>query len=438
MTAEIGILNPSAVALAADSAVTIGIHNGQKIYNSANKLFTLSKYHPVGIMIYGNAEIMMVPWETVIKVYRQTLGTDEFDTLEEYVASFITFLETSFFSENIQKQYLISVVSSYFQKMVGDVRQNVEELLREKSGVGDKETKDVLASIVTKHHDEWIAADRLPTLPNDFPNQFRDKFQGEIDKLITNIFDRLPLTKKLTKMLHGIAESIFSRNGFPITTSGVVIAGFGKAEIFPSLVELKVECVVDNVLKYLRVQQVSIGPESEGQLAAAVVPFAQSEMVDTFIGGIDPQLDEFATERISQIFQKYPQILTDAVISLVGDEIENKEEIRKNLLSNLSGASEQILNDYMNDIQYYRQKIHVEPIIKMAQFLPKDELAEMAEALVNLTSFKRRISMSAETVGGPIDVAVISKGDGFIWVKRKHYFKAELNRQFFDRYYLED
>ena len=67
--------------------------------------------------------------------------------------------------------------------------------------------------------------------------------------------------------------------------------------------------------------------------------------------------------------------------------------------------------------------------------LPKDELAAMAESLVNLTVFKRKVSKTVETVGGPIDVAVISKGDGFIWVKRKHYFEAELNQHFFANYY---
>ena len=35
----------------------------------------------------------------------------------------------------------------------------------------------------------------------------------------------------------------------------------------------------------------------------------------------------------------------------------------------------------------------------------------------------------------PIDVAVISKGDGFIWIKRKHYFNPALNHQFFANYY---
>lgn len=42
-----------------------------------------------------------------------------------------------------------------------------------------------------------------------------------------------------------------------------------------------------------------------------------------------------------------------------------------------------------------------------------------------------------ETVADPIDVAVISKGDGFVWIKRKHYFERELNQHFFANYYTE-
>jgi hypothetical protein len=71
----------------------------------------------------------------------------------------------------------------------------------------------------------------------------------------------------------------------------------------------------------------------------------------------------------------------------------------------------------------------------MTRVLPKDELAAMAEALVNLTAFKRRMTDSLETVGGPIDVAVISKGDGLVWVKRKQYFPRELNHHFFTNYF---
>lgn len=59
----------------------------------------------------------------------------------------------------------------------------------------------------------------------------------------------------------------------------------------------------------------------------------------------------------------------------------------------------------------------------------------LAESLVSLTSIKRRVSTEPESVGGPIDVAVISKGDGFIWIKRKHYFRKELNPAFFANYF---
>ena len=69
----------------------------------------------------------------------------------------------------------------------------------------------------------------------------------------------------------------------------------------------------------------------------------------------------------------------------------------------------------------------------MVSSLPKDELGAMAESLVNLTKFKRRVSRQQETVGGPIDVAVITRGDGFVWVKRKHYFEPEMNPRFVAR-----
>jgi len=80
MTAEIAIMNRQGIALAADSAVTLG---SGKIYNSADKLYALSKYHPVGIMIYGSARFMGVAWETIIKCYRNNLKDKSFDKLSD-------------------------------------------------------------------------------------------------------------------------------------------------------------------------------------------------------------------------------------------------------------------------------------------------------------------------------------------------------------------
>lgn len=73
MTAEICILNRIGVALAADSAVTIG-PEAHKIWTSADKLFHLSHSAPIGLMVYNNANFLGVPWETIVKEYRKVLG----------------------------------------------------------------------------------------------------------------------------------------------------------------------------------------------------------------------------------------------------------------------------------------------------------------------------------------------------------------------------
>ncbi len=93
MTAVAGILNKQGVAIAADSAVTVNGPNHRKVYNSANKIFTLSKYHPVGIAIYNSAQIMGIPWEILIKEYRKKLGDRSFEKLSDYKTDFFSWLE---------------------------------------------------------------------------------------------------------------------------------------------------------------------------------------------------------------------------------------------------------------------------------------------------------------------------------------------------------
>ena len=70
MTSELVILTPSAVALAADSAVTL---DNRKIYNGINKLFMLSNEPPIGIMTYNNTRFLNIPFETIIKEFRRNL-----------------------------------------------------------------------------------------------------------------------------------------------------------------------------------------------------------------------------------------------------------------------------------------------------------------------------------------------------------------------------
>jgi len=48
-----------------------------------------------------------------------------------------------------------------------------------------------------------------------------------------------------------------------------------------------------------------------------------------------------------------------------------------------------------------------------------DDLATAAEVSIDFVALKKRLSLGPQIVGGPVDVAVITKGDGFVWFKHK-------------------
>lgn len=62
-------------------------------------------------------------------------------------------------------------------------------------------------------------------------------------------------------------------------------------------------------------------------------------------------------------------------------------------------------------------------------------LASKLDAVVIVSLITGSVSIIG-TVGGPIDVAIISKCDGFIWLKRKHYFDRAYNPQYFYSHYM--
>lgn len=424
MTAEIAIMNKTAIALAADSAVTIV---GQKVYNTVNKLFTLSKYHPVGIMVYGNAELMGIPWESIIKIYRKRLGKQRFDNLNDYANHFIEFLDANpLFSDSIQSQFVFGNVANYFSLIKKEIDQAIVAI-SQKERITEKQIKKVVADVIEKHFNLWDALERLPHLPENHFNETLEKYGEEIQKAKKDVLEKLPLSKSNQDKLVHIAGCLFYKNRFPPGISGIVIAGFGETDIFPSLVGYEVELIVNNRLKYKTGQKINIGFDN----AASIVPFAQREMVDTFMQGIDPFYHNHLDGYLTGLFKKYPDHIVSAIV-----DINDKE--KKELTIKLQTVSDQLLEDFKKETEAYRTQKHIMPVINAVSALPKDELAAMAESLVNLTSFKRKITLEIETVGGPIDVAVISKGDGFVWIKRKHYFNAELNHHFRANYYIED
>ncbi len=428
MTTCVAILNRQGVALAADSAATVSSSELQtKIYNSANKLFTLSKYQPVGVMIYGSASLMGVPWETVIKVYREQLDGTSFATLEDYARHFVEFLQTPsyLFPQQHQDDYVVSTAYSYFYNIVTELESAIQAIIMEEGEFDESKLPEVLSSLLSKEHEDWQQEERLENFPESFTETFTARHKERIDTVADEMFQQIPLSENDLLKLTELVSFLFSRNRFRETLSGIVISGFGNADAFPALVEMHFECIVDGILKFKYGNNVEVNVQQD----ASIIPFAQGDMIATFVEGTDPNYLNVSRVMLSSIFAEFPLLLMDSL----GDSMD--EEQRSKLQTALKEVSENLFHLYMEKMQQYRLVQHIRPVINVVSVLPKDELASLAETLVNLTSVKRRVSFDAETVGGPVDVAVISKGDGFTWIKRKYYFRSQMNPMFFQNYF---
>jgi len=421
MTAEVAVLNKTAVALAADSAMTLG--DIGKIY-PANKLFELTKHHPVGVMIYNNAAFMGVPWETIVKMYRERIGPANKPTCKDYAKDLLDFIAKPPFGTDEQETVNLVQMASYsFAGLRESATRELDAMRSKKVRVSVQVKGRVIRKTVEARISELLAFDECDSMNDVNAGRIVFNNRKEIDGCIERQLSGFYISQRLKRLLYRVLSLTIKSAEPSGVHSGVVIAGFGKQEIFPTLIELTVEGKIGGVLKHNFRLEADIARRGT---SALIKPFAQSEMVHRFMSGVDPELHLYLLNSLGELLFQFGTGLLGA------HKIANKRNLRA-----LKVATSEQADKYFDHLEEFRHQNFVDPVMDIVNHLPKDELAGMAEALVNLTSLKRRVSRDEETVGGPIDSAVISKGDGFVWIKRKHYFDPAFNPGYFNRQLLE-
>lgn len=412
MTAIVAVLNKHAVAVAADSAVTMG--DTHKVVNSANKIFTLSKYHPVAVMTYNNAAFMGVPWDIIIKEYRKNLAKKSFGKLKDYVENFITFLSKRHFFCDEETQYDCLILQLDF---FVEICRN--ELSQQNGIAPEKQSETNLKEKFAKCKEGLENSERCPKFENYTYEEFKKHIYATVEKYPN---------KEKPNLSDELCEAFFyylsAKIEIPINT-GLVFVGYGEEEIYPSLYPLNVSLVVDNRLRYYcnKDQVVEI---SDHGCATSIIPFAQIDVTQTIVRGINPTFQDILNDVIGNTVSSTFRLIAERLAK------DSSTAAMAPVIQKIDSSS--LTNTAINLIQQEMFKRYTEPLLQTVIGLDKEDMANMAESFISLTSLVRRMQPGEETVGGPVDVAVISKGDGFVWINRKHYFKPELNATFFQNY----
>ena len=425
MTSEVVVMNSLGVALAADSAATVSNGERDKVFNTADKLFMLSKRHPVGVMVYAQAALLGIPWETIIKMFRRELGNKRFATLEEYGKSLIAYLDhnQSLFPDTLQDRFYLRLLEQMFE----DLARRVEDEIYERMVLGSEGSRlpgEIARTLILKERDTWSKESEASCLAVGCGSRLVGRFSGEISKLVVTAFGPFQVDADTIAGLYDIASFVVDKDRISRhALSGLIVAGFGDDEHFPVMQSIEVGQVFEGKLKCRFKETKRIDHDTP----SAVIPFADADMVNTFLHGMNPGFEVRMIKEMADLAVNLPEAMVDAVSDLNAAQ-------KKKWKREFKPESIKLIKTLMTKLNEHRDEKHLNPIYQAIANMPKDELGHAAARLVSLNWFQKRMSLSTETVGGPVDVAVISKGDGFIWIERKHYFQPELNRHFFDNY----
>ena len=419
MTAIVGVLNKQAVAVAADSAVTIG--SGRKIYNTANKIFTLSKRHPIGVAIYGNARFnSSIPWEIVIKMYRDQLGDTTKPTIKEYASGFFDYLENyknKYLSQDTLNKVLCRDVYSFWREII------LEQLPTDEDKGFNNDDYSAIKERLSKIYNENAAAPPVDRL-NAITKEVFLSAVNVILEVIAKQFEAAGCDYSADKdLIETVLYLVFIGRVFSDPSySGLAFFGYGDDEIYPSIYRVR---FYDCVISTLYWEDEAYAQVGEPPRDSYICPMAQQDEMSAYITGVNPYMEDAFFQTTDATFR----LLLESIAKLVGDE-------NNPLANNIRGIDiDGLMEDYKKSIDKVKQQKMISPLMKTVSTMGKEDLAELAENLIYQTSLKRHITPNLESVGGPVDVAVISKGDGFIWIKRKHYFNPALNQAFFDNYF---
>lgn len=421
MTAIVGTINRRGVAFAADSAATHTVSSKHKITNHANKIFELSRHHPVGVCICGNLDFLGMPWEDIFKLFRHKIGDTSCPNLKDYPSLFFEFVKNHIVShlEGAQTANLGVIVNGFLTELIDIASKEIEKDGKEKT---ESNLFDAMQIKLEYFDKQYSSAEKCVEFENYSFEDFTNYAVGIIKEVLKE-----PLESKLCPddFLQNFSKALYkiiiSTVHVYLVNTELIFWGYGEDDLFPSYYSFVISSAFDGRIKYTNKSTYVVSNIDN----ACVEPFAQTDVANTVIRGVDDEL----RKKFYESYHASIMVLRDEIISQL--ESAGAPDALKKALYDIDMDSYSKL--YVQGMDQYIQNNYIAKLVNTVSYLSKEDLADMAESLVRMTYLKRRITSEEESVGGPVDVAVITKGDGFVWLKRKHYFSADLNPHYFDR-----
>jgi hypothetical protein len=394
MTAEVLVMNTSAIAMAADTAMSIPYGTGTKTYTRARKLLPLHTTEPVAVMVWDAPSHYGLPWEVIVGEFRKEEDKAR-GKLDDYVGEFFDFVD---------KGATKWVPAAHETDLLAEVLDPEIRLLQQLWA-------DRLDAIPGTLSDPVLTSAAVE-VSRFFATGFRQRYfresswagrtAGELTYLDTNIRSRFNAgASGLWKNLGDAAQNELVELGRErmvyiandeAASSGLVFAGYGDGELFAQARVWRVNGRLASMTRRVERRRLAISPEHR----AFILPLAQEGVIRSFLYGLHPEVDALVGEVVNLVVGSgMPQSGGKNLAQAIKEQFDEQVSMRG------------------------------DEVARAVEFLPPGDLAVVAGDLIRMTALRNRATMTADTVGGPIDVILLSRADGFRWVEPPDGFRIE-------------
>lgn len=434
MTAVVGILTQSGVALAADSAVTRTRGRQEKITKNGNKMLRLSNRVPICVMITGNGDFLRKPWDVIIRRYRQLHGDVAHSTVEKCVEDFFSFIskEKVFWEDKKDSDWIEQSLDNLIDHINGEIPWTISRFNTDGRLQKPKTFLKTFVNKLAKFEKKYQKNSRCPQFENYSFQEFREYVGPIVEKFFDkntnpNNDDDIDNSSEIYKQLLSIREEIehalmsyLSSRNEDGPSATLVFSGFGSDEDYPTLVSANVCEGFDHRVNYHTRPNEII--KISKKRPVAICPFAQDDVVRSILRGIHEAYSEHLCHNIRQMYILLKKSFSEEA---EGEYFDN--EFFE--LLNQVDIGDQYDKFCNSGIRRLDSNQHVWE--KALEKYDLQALASLAERLIDLTGFHRILTFRDEGVGGPVDLAVISKTEGFTWLSRKSwYHHKDVNGQY--------
>lgn len=381
MTSEILILNKENIALASDTRITV---NDEKTFDGADKIFQISNKPPMAMMIYGKPNITGVPFETTLLDYKQKTNFNTTNTTNKIMKDFIKFMEkyANKYGEDTTDKITIKI-KKFEKKLTKELQNNTTTPIQTLENIINESDLTLYNLLKEKQLLNKIPKTQFKKIANKY-------FKNENTKHIQDL-----LIKSYLSGIDGL---------------GIVIAGFNENTIYPSYSSYKIFGKFDDEILYKKIDEKIESKEAQ------IISFAQNEIINSFLHGID--------EETLNLIENFTSKLLKGNLDLI--EQYNKEKIKSkdlnNFINSINLKNQEYLQYFFNLLNYNIYYYFLD-ILDSVDSLPKKDFSELAEFFIRMSSFKYKLTSNQTTVGEDINVALVSKKTGFQWMKYENLFK---------------